>query len=48
MKRNIVKMSLVTAMLLTTGAYAAQIVGADASDTDHSTDEIIHSLGLVD
>ena len=32
MKKNIVKISLVTAMLLTTGAYSAQIVGADALD----------------
>ena len=31
MKKTMVKMSLVTTMLLTTGAYANQIVGADAS-----------------
>jgi len=32
MKNSIVKISLVAAMVLTTGAYSAQIVGADASD----------------
>ena len=32
MKRNIVKMSLATVMILSTGAYAGKIIGANASD----------------
>ncbi len=32
MKKNIIKMSLIAAMLLTSGAYAAQIIGATVGD----------------
>ena len=33
MKRNIVKMSLVTAMLLSSGAFAGQIIGVGPKST---------------
>jgi hypothetical protein len=32
MKKNIVKMSLAAVMVLSTGAYAGKIIGANASD----------------
>ena len=32
MKRNIIKMSLAAVVILSTGAYAGKIIGANASD----------------
>jgi len=43
MKKNIVKMSLVTVMVLTTGAYANQIIGAEPNDP--RTDNIQFGYG---
>ncbi len=37
MKRNLLKISVVTAMLLSTGAYAGSIIGADATDSYNDT-----------
>ena len=36
MKRNMAKMSLIASMLLTTGAYSAQIIGTDVTDPNNA------------
>jgi len=45
MKKNIVKVSLVAAMMLTSGAYSAEIVGADISSGIDRTDNMQFGYG---